>query len=369
MLPRLLFAALLPLALSAADKWNVAYFFDVDDSRLALRDIAFPTDQRGIAIGMWNDEGRPRPVALITSNGGANWEMVRLNEPPLSLACSPEAVCWYSTEKAIYRSEEGGRDWKRVSKTKGILAMRFLTADEGIAAGLRRTAYSTRDGGKTWTPIPAAAELTSNPNHAAFLVTAARGPIRIIGGNSRPPRKEDLDFPDWMVPDEAAKRREWPATLLLLESRDSGANWKANVSSLFGTLTGLEIQPDGLGAAALLEFRNTFEYPSEILAIDFRSGRSRAAFRDKSMRITGLAFGAAGSAVAAGVEATGLRTLPIPRRVRFFSGLFPGDGAAWVEQDVDYRAVANRVAVTVSPGGRYWAATDQGMILRLDSGN
>ena len=271
---RAILSLFLLLPVAHADKWNVAHLHDEDDSSLFLRAIEFPSDQRGIAIGVITEKGRQRGVAMVTANGGKTWDQVKFKDEPLSLACFTDAVCWISSPRSVWRSEEGGREWKKVSDTKGILKMHFASATQGWAAGARKSAWETKDGGKTWVLLEALKDVKATPENATFTTIAMNGNFGLIGGTSRPPRKDDSLFPDWMVPDEAAKRREWPGMMMLLETRDSGKSWTPSASSLFGTLTALRIRPDYPGAAALLEFFHTFEAPSEVLFVDFKSGKS-----------------------------------------------------------------------------------------------
>ena len=42
----------------AADKWNVSYFHDEQDSALTLGEIVFPSERRGLALGVLNEKGR-----------------------------------------------------------------------------------------------------------------------------------------------------------------------------------------------------------------------------------------------------------------------------------------------------------------------
>ncbi|MFN9084902.1 MAG: hypothetical protein ACK5XD_07965 [Acidobacteriota bacterium] len=39
----------------AADKWNVSYFHDEQDSALTLGEIVFPSERRGRALGVLNE--------------------------------------------------------------------------------------------------------------------------------------------------------------------------------------------------------------------------------------------------------------------------------------------------------------------------
>ena len=91
----LLAAVLLDLVVLApaalAQKWTVQYFYDQDRTELQLTDLAFPSAERGIAIGtIYEREGRkPRYTALVTSEG-------------------------------IWHTSESGRSWTRTTPVPGF---------------------------------------------------------------------------------------------------------------------------------------------------------------------------------------------------------------------------------------------------------
>ncbi|HWB95125.1 MAG TPA: hypothetical protein VG672_00430, partial [Bryobacteraceae bacterium] len=62
--------------LSAAGRWQMQYFYDEDKSSLTINDLAFPSAQRGVAVGYLDQEGKIRPTAVVTSDGGATWSLV-----------------------------------------------------------------------------------------------------------------------------------------------------------------------------------------------------------------------------------------------------------------------------------------------------
>lgn len=361
-------ALLFLVPLAHADKWSVSHLLDEDDSSLFLRAIEFPSDQRGIAIGIITEKGRQRGVALVTANGGKSWDQVKLKEEPLSLACFNDEVCWIASPKSVWRSEEGGRVWKKISDTKGILSMHFVSETQGWAAGARKSAWETKDGGRTWVLLDVLKEVKATPENATFMTIAMNDRFGLIGGTSRPPRKDDSLFPDWMVPEDAAARREWPGMMMLLETRDGGKSWKSSANSLFGILTALRIRPDNRGATALLEFVHSFEVPAEVLFVDFMTGKTTTIYRNKSSAITDVLLAPNGSVLIAGTESPALRTLPIPQKLRFLESTI-ADGTTsviWTQHEVDYRATGRRVHLARKPNGQFWAATDSGFILRLD---
>lgn len=356
------------LGVSAA-KWTMSYLHDEDESSLILRAIEFPTEQRGLAIGQMTEKKGVTGVVLLTTNGGAKWEMIRVKEDPLSLSCIKEEICWFVSVRGVWRSDEGGRAWKKIANLKGPLKVHFASATQGWAAGLAKSAWETSDGGKTWKAIEKAKEISSNPDHAHFSAIAMHGSFGLIGGNSRAPRKdEDVTFPDWMQPEAAAKRREWPAVMILLETRDGGKTWAHASNSIFGNLSQIRIKPEGTGAAALLEYFNDFEIPGELMWIDFRTGRSTSILRSKEFAPTDHVMAANNQILVAGIQNAALRALPVPQKVRIVEATVNESSttAIWTSIPVDYRAVAKRVALGLSPNGVGWAVTDAGMILKLD---
>src|SRR6266853_1282941 len=189
-----LLAAVVFAPAALAQKWTVQYFYDQDRTELQLTDLAFPTSERGIAIGaIYEREGRkPKYTALVTSEG-------------------------------IWHTAEAGRSWTRISDQikpnkkldsppSGGLILRvwFLDAQHGFAAGFQKSVFETHDGGRTWTPVEEAAKPASNPAYSLYthlgFADAKHG--LIVGGYS-PPRK-DADLPDWMDPEKVMRRRPVP---------------------------------------------------------------------------------------------------------------------------------------------------------------
>ena len=354
----------------AADKWNVAFFHDEQDSALTLGEIVFPSERRGLALGVLNEQGRLKPVVVVTGDGGKRWEMVPVKEIPVTVSCVSDAACWMATEGGVWFTEEAGRSWRKVSRQKGILAMHFDSATHGFAGGVKKTIWETKDGGKTWTPIAATKEIAAKEEFAAFHTMGFGGRTGIIAGTSRPPRRDDMSLlPPWMEPEQAAKRREWPNLMLMAETRDGGGTWKVSSASIFGRVSRIAVDPAGF-AVVLLQFGDTFEIPAEVGQIDFKTGRLVPVYRDKQHAVTDVAYLANRSIVAAGTEPTGLRSLRLPGRVVIREAKIRDvtQVGAFEEQAVDYRAVARQVKLAVAPEGQLWAATDTGMILRLDRG-
>ena len=64
-----------PEAAAQSPRWRMQYFYDQNKTELSLHDIQTPSAKRGFAIGTIQDErgGSRKPVAVVTSDGGAHW--------------------------------------------------------------------------------------------------------------------------------------------------------------------------------------------------------------------------------------------------------------------------------------------------------
>jgi hypothetical protein len=350
----------------AGQKWEVAYFFDEEDQALRLTDFVFPSEKRGVAAGVLvNSRGKTEPVALVTSNGGARWDLVKLEETATSLSFIDDSRGWMAAGGgSIWRTEEGGRNWKKIASLKGVRTIWFLDENRGVAAGVPKAAWTTSDGGRTWKPIPQAAEPSADPQGVIYDVISFTGGMGLIGGayEPQPAGRRRRDLPSWIEPEAAIARRQVPRLTLLLETLDGAATWKAQTAPVFGRLHGLSLAPDGTGLS-LFRFTPGFEWPAEVHALNWKTGKSERVFREKNRVVTSVkSFGAAAQFLA-GFEPPGrLWNAPVPGKVKI---LMSRDRTTWTEIPVDYRAVATRAILAGTSPENLWAATDTGMVLRL----
>ena len=389
MLRWLLAAGLLPAALAQPNvghpKWTLQYFYDQEGKDLRIIDLAFPSATRGIAVGaiVDRDGRRPQFTALVTSDAGEHWALVPLKEFPRSLFFLDESTGWLVTSEALWFTREAGRSWTRIAdqikpdkKLKDaprgglILRVWFLDAQHGYAVGLQKSAFETRDGGRTWKPLDEAAKPSANPafsvySHIAFT-DATRG---LIFGSYVPPRtdaearkeREEADLPDRIVPERALAQRQQPLLAIELDTRDGGATWKSSTAPLLGSVVSLHLA--GESGLAVFGYADSFEWPSEVYRLDLATGTSESVFKQKDRLVTDAAIFPSGRAFLAAAEPPGrLRSAPIPGKVRMLTST---DLTDWVEMPVDYRAVAQSLVLAGPDAGHLWAATDTGMILRL----
>jgi len=370
-----LLAALAP-ALSA-ERWNVQYFYDESRSKMEIVDLAFPTAQRGIAVGWIGEtlsDKKVKPTALLTNDGGAHWTLSPLKDEPRSLFFLNDTLGWMVTETGIWFSNEAGLNWRKLYDqpkpdpklgpvTPGGLILRVWFVDEqhGFAVGYRKTVLQTTDGGRTWTPLAEAAKPTGNPAFTAYSRIVFDGDHGLIVGSAVPPRRDLGRFPSWMEPEGATKQRPVPNVTLLLETLDRGVTWHSSNSSLIGLVNNIRIAGNlGLN---VMGYPESFEWPSEVFDFDSSNGGSASVFREKNRRVFDAAVFHGPAAVLAAIEPTGrLNTVPIPGKVKMLSSV---DLTDWKEMDVDYRAVATTLVLAGPDRDHLWAATDTGMILHL----
>ena len=166
-LAALLIAALTPSLF--AERWNIQYFYDQSRSKLEIVDLAFPTAQRGIAVGWIGDstsDKKVRPTEILTSDGGEHWTLSPLKDEPRSVFFLNENLGWMVTETAIWSTSEAGLNWRKICEQPKpnpklgpaspgglILRLWFLDEQHGFAIGYQKTVLQTADGGRTWTAV------------------------------------------------------------------------------------------------------------------------------------------------------------------------------------------------------------------------
>jgi photosynthesis system II assembly factor YCF48-like protein len=349
-----------------AERWQMQYFYDQDRASFNINDLRCPSARRCIAAGFVDKaKSAPKPMAVVTSDAGGHWTEVPLKEVAVSLFFLSDSSGWMVGTKSLWRTEEAGRSWEKVGKLPtGAIRVYFLDAAHGWAVGTRKSVYETNDGGKNWKSVPAAASPNTNVEYTAYTWIEFTGKdTGVITGWSRPPRRGDTEhLPDWIDPENAVKRRQWPTLSITLDTHDGGKNWAASTASLFGQISRVRLLPDGVGLG-LVSFDESFAWPCEIFRIDWKTGKSTRAFRDRTRAITDLALVSSHLAYLAGEEIAGqLHSHPIPGKLKILKST---DLASWAEMEVDYRANASRAMLAPVDENNIWVATNTGMILKL----
>ncbi|HUS05753.1 MAG TPA: YCF48-related protein [Bryobacteraceae bacterium] len=351
-------------SLGAQEKFVVQLFHDEDKSSLTLTDLKFPSARRGVALGFLTERGgRVRGTAVVTSDGGEHWSYVPTKEIGTSLFFLNETAGWMVTQAGIWFTDEGGRSWRRILKREGLHRVYFIDAERGWALGGPKLLLATRDGGKTWKKVPEADKPRTDASTTSYNAIGFGTPkFGLIAGRSRPMRRNRL-LPSW-AETKPERQREWPSTLIVLQTRDGGESWTSSLASVFGSATQVRFAGDGR-LVVLLEFEDYFEWPSELLKIDPRTGKSATVFRDRKSAITDVELVEQGPAYAVGFEPPGrLAHSPMPGKVKV---LRSEDLEHWTGIPVDYRALASRAFVAAAGPRDVWVATDAGMILKLQS--
>jgi hypothetical protein len=349
----LVFLCLLSCPAWAAGRWDMQFFHDVNNESLHLNAIGFCSSTRGVAAGVLQRERSLKPTVVVTSNGGKTWSMMETEEVGQSLFFLDETSGWMITKSGVWFTDECGRSWRRILKRQGLTAVHFLSRERGWAIGTKATFLETNDGGRTWAPVKAAESLTATPDRVIFdAIDFSNAKAGVVAGKLRKAREPGI--PLWLDL-EPERRRERPLLSYLMETRDSGTTWSANKISMFGRVSRVKFSKAGVGLA-LIEFDDYFEFSSELHQLGKGS-----VLRKKDLALTDLAL-LDSLWVAAGFLPSGpIFRSPVPGKVRIVRSSNMTD---WIEDEVDYRAVATRVMLAES-NGQLWAATDTGMILKL----
>jgi len=346
-----------------APHWRMQYFYDQDKSTLVITDLQFPSPTRGVAVGAIVEGKSRKPVALVTSDAGAHWIRVDLEENPVSVSFLNESLGWMVTDRGLWSTTEVGRNWHKMAKPSAdLLRVLFLDEKHGFGVGFKKKVIETVDGGEHWTPVDAAAEPPGDVNFSVYNWIAFPTPRDgIISGLNLPPQRVEQQFPDWMDPEDAMRQRSTPHLSYSLSTHNGGESWNAGATSLFGEISRIRLLPDGNGIG-LIEYANSFAYPAEVKQINWHTGKSDTIYRDKRFHVTDVWLTPGGAAYLAGTQVMGQIHDVIPGKVQVLRST---DMSVWAEMDVDYRAAAGR-AMLAGSGENLWMATDSGMILKLE---
>ncbi len=355
--------ALSALAAGAEQHWDIQYNYRQVDSTLSINDFLFTSDTRGVVCGFTTDRhGKETPLVMVTRDGGQHWSDIPVKEAGLSMYFLDDSNGWMVTDKGVWQTIEAGRSWTKLKTApSGLLRIWFLDKKHGFAAGLEKRVFETTNGGDTWTLLPISAEAQGDATYTTYGEIAFSGNDGIISGWNVPPRRGG---PDWMEPERAAQRRQLPNLTILLQTRDAGKTWQKGEASIFGQVTRISMAPQGI-ALGLVEYKDEFDYPSEVYRINTRlHGTSDSVFRDKSRAITDVrTFAGSNGGLIAGYETEGtIYRSPIPGKLKVLTS---DDFETWHEMPVDYKAVAHRAMIAGPDEKHLWIATDTGMILKL----
>lgn len=350
-------------AADASPHWEKQYLYDEDKSALSIVDLQFASATRGVAVGLIQTASRQEPVSLVTSDGGKNWQRVAVKAIPVSLFFLNEGLGWMVTAKGhLWRTIEAGKSWTELPKPPGeILRVYFVDEQNGWAAGIKKSILATHDGGQHWQPVAEAKDPPGNPQDSAYTVIAFATPqYGFIGGLNLPPQKFGPELPDWVDPEAAMDQHRLPHLIYSVITHDGGKTWKSSSASVFGETSRVRFLPDGRGLG-LMVYSQDFHYPSEVMKIDWHTGRSTTVYRDTKFAVNDIWLEPDGTAYLAGIVSQAKLRDIVPGKVQV---LRSRDYLSWTELPVDYRASGHR-AILAGAAGELWMATDAGMILKL----
>ncbi len=344
-------------------RWRMQYFYDEDNATFQIADLKFPSATHGMAVGAIEGK-KSRPMSAVTVDGGAHWTLVPIKEPGFSLFFLNDSLGWMVAGKGLWQTEDFGKTWRKLKAPEGLAQVHFVDAKHGWGVGIKKQVYETKDGGVEWTDLPGLDKVNASKEHTQFAwIEFADKDTGLIGGWSKPPRRDQQAVPDWLDPETASTRREWPHLGILIDTHDGGKSWAPSYMSVFGEITRAKLSAEGWGIG-LIEFSDAFEWPSEVYFLDWKTGKQKRIYREKNRKVTDVAIAAPKGPVYLGaIEHFGtLQQLPIPRKVKI---LRSDDAEHFEDMPVDYRAVARRVMLAAAGPEDVWAATDTGMILKL----
>ncbi len=205
---------------------------------------------------------------MSTIDGGNHWSETPVKEAGLSLFFLDDSTGWMVTEKGVWQTAESGRSWTKLkSAPSGLLRIWFLDKKHGFAAGLEKRVFETTSGGETWTLLPIAKEAQGDPD-----------PTRRSGKSRLPGTKasfQDGTFrrgpggPDWMEPEKAAKQASGFPTLPFCSRQSMGGKtWPQGLRPRYSVRSrASSMAPQGT-ALGLVEYKDQFDYPSEVFRIN-----------------------------------------------------------------------------------------------------
>jgi photosystem II stability/assembly factor-like uncharacterized protein len=344
------------------ERWRRLYFYERLDSTLVINDFKFVNAQHGIAAGFLVDKnGKIKPTTLTSDDGGLHWTLAAIKEVPISLFFLDESQGWMVADQSIWHTQDGGRVWAKISSLNDAVRVQFVNSQHGWAVGEQKKVYETSNGGKDWTEMPAAAQPEAAPERTVYnWIDFAGATAGIITGWDQPPAKSGL--PEWMSPTSQRTRRETPRVSVFLQTKDGGKTWDASTGSLFGHVTCVRLSLSGYGLG-VIEFNDSFDWPSEVFRIDWDNGKSDRVFREKNQLITDVALPPTSPAYIAGIEKQDrLTDSPVPGKLKVWRS---DDLANWQAMEVDYRATAHKAMISAVDAANIWIATDTGTILKL----
>lgn len=359
MLPRRsLLLSLLACSSVFAAHWDSVYFYDHATEVLEFADIASPTQLRSVAVGTIRDTLREktRHVAIVTADGGEHWQEVKLEDRPVSLFFLNDTSGWMVTENGVWKTDEAGRSWTRLSRQRNqsIVSVWFLDANHGFGVGARKSVVETKDGGRTWKKVSIAKDTVGDPKLSVYTDLLFVNPQTglIVGADLRA-----------LSPLATASRATIP--MLQLKTNDGGFTWLPEPGPRGAIANRIKFSGEEVLVLMLFTDRRGKQVTS-LFRIPLRKEiPASVVYEATDLKVTD--FGAfSGRTYLVGVDQAKNRDLEtVERKVRILESTGSGF-KLWEEMEVDYAALATNLLVAGTDPDHVFVATDRGMILKLN---
>ena len=346
-------------------RWQIRFQFDELGKRCQLQDFAMPTPQFGLATILVEDEdsGSIKSRLVVTRDGGKTCTQQKCDKNPQGVFVLDATNGWYVASGRVFATRDGGQKWEKLPLPhQAITQVWFATPESGLAFGVGKVFYRTANGGRSWSAVPESESLNleSPQTYLRSMAMLPSGAGMLVGDSTAVP-PESAALPDWMTPERALNRKNLPGTAVLFQTHDGGKTWNGQLSSAFGTVRRVRMGPSR--AAVVFQYRESFAWPSELFALNLRTGKNQPVLRRKELVIHDALLFSDGSVLAATTQPSGrLRNSPIPGKLRV---LWSPDAESWFEMKVDYRATGNSATFAACSNGTIWIATDEGAIVQL----
>jgi hypothetical protein len=266
---------------------------------------------------------------------------------PETLYFLNDSTGWMVTGNGIWQSLEGGRDWKKLSETKGVERVWFLDRSHGFAVGGPKALYESKDGGKVWTRLTASDLPKSPAANTSYDTLFFSGALGLVSATIAP---------EYMNPVKPA------FSAALLATMDTGKTWESKAINLRGRITCMRALNESGQALLLAEYFGKNKFPTELFSINLESLDTTPVFRQTDRVARDMVVLPDGQVLVAAVERLGeMSEVPIPSKLRMMEST---SLETWLPESSDYRAVAMRPMLAAADAHNVWVATDTGMILK-----
>src|SRR5579884_182818 len=211
--------------LYSADRWIISYFYDKAEENFDIADIECPAAGHCLAVGALEEQTKFKPYAVITADAGAHWTPVHVSDLPTSLFFLNGDLGWMSADKAIWKTDDGGQSWKKLSGEHDVRRLFFLDPTHGFALQGQKL-LQTANGGQSWQETAAVrTELEKNPSETALeWVSFDDAHNGWLIGEMTPAGANRV--PAWLEPPRGRSSGKATDVIVVGRTADGGTSWK-----------------------------------------------------------------------------------------------------------------------------------------------